>query len=53
MSGGSMDYLYSAGSGTTGVVALKLGRSFLGLELNPTYCEMARKRIGAVMPLFA
>ena len=41
------------GSGTVGVVALKLGRSFLGLELQPTYCEMAKRRIGEVMPLFA
>ena len=40
------------GSGTSGVVALKLGRSFVGLELQPDYVAMARKRIGAVMPLF-
>lgn len=40
------------GSGTTGVVALKLGRSFIGLELNPEYVTMARRRIGNVMPLF-
>ena len=40
-----------AGSGTVGVVALRYGRRFLGLELNPTYCEMARRRIAG--PLFA
>jgi DNA modification methylase len=34
-----------AGSGTTGVVALQLGRSFVGIELNPEYVEMARRRI--------
>jgi DNA modification methylase len=34
-----------AGSGTTGVVSLQHGRSFLGIELNPAYVEMARKRI--------
>jgi DNA modification methylase len=34
------------GSGTTGVVALENGREFVGCELNPTYAEMARKRIG-------
>ncbi len=34
-----------AGSGTTGVVASMLGRSFVGIELNPTYAEMARRRI--------
>lgn len=33
------------GSGTTGAVACRLGRSFLGIELNPAYAEMARKRI--------
>jgi DNA modification methylase len=40
-----------SGSGTTGVVARKLGRHFIGLELNPSYVEMARRRIGGVMPL--
>ena len=42
-----------AGSGTTGAVALKLGRRFVGIELNPAYAEMARQRIDAVAPLFA
>jgi DNA modification methylase len=42
-----------AGSGTTGVVALKNGRSFVGIELNPDYAEMARRRIGSVSPLFS
>ena len=41
------------GSGTTGVVALRLGRSFVGIELNQTYRELARTRIGAAMPLLA
>jgi DNA modification methylase len=40
-----------AGSGTVGVVALRHGRRFLGLELNPTYVNMARRRIAG--PLFA
>jgi len=40
------------GSGTTGEAALKLGRNFTGIELNPEYCEMARGRISGVMPLF-
>ena len=30
------------GTGTTGEVALKLGRSFIGIDLYPSYCEMAR-----------
>ena len=34
-----------AGSGTTGVTAVRLGRRFLGWEMNPTYADMARKRI--------
>ncbi|KKL44953.1 hypothetical protein LCGC14_2360520, partial [marine sediment metagenome] len=32
------------GSGTTGVVAAKLGRKAILVELNPEYAEMARKR---------
>lgn len=34
------------GSGTTGCVALLHGRDFTGIELNPEYAAMARKRIG-------
>lgn len=34
-----------AGSGTTGVVAKRLGRKFLGIEINPEYQSMATKRI--------
>ena len=41
------------GSGTTGQVAIRLGRSFIGIELNPTYAELARKRISGAAPLFA
>jgi DNA modification methylase len=33
------------GSGTTGVVALAHGRRYVGLDLNPEYLEMAKKRI--------
>lgn len=33
------------GSGTTGIVARRLGRAFLGIELNPEYVAMARRRI--------
>jgi len=34
-----------AGSGTTGVAAIRLGRRFLGWEMNPAYVEIARKRL--------
>ena len=40
-----------AGSGTVGVVATRKGRSFIGLELKPEYCEMARARIRDDAPL--
>ena len=33
------------GSGTTAVVAKKLGRSFLGVELDPEYCSWAEQRV--------
>jgi len=34
------------GSGTTLLVARRLGRSGIGIELNPDYCAMASRRIG-------
>ena len=34
------------GSGTTGAVAKRLGREYIGIELNPKYCEKAAERIG-------
>lgn len=33
------------GSGTTGLVALRERRRFLGIELNPTYLKIAEKRL--------
>lgn len=33
------------GSGTTAVVAKKFNRDFIGIELNPKYAEMARRRL--------
>jgi DNA modification methylase len=41
------------GSGTTGQVAIQCGRSFIGIELNPAYAELARTRIGGAAPLFS
>jgi len=40
-----------AGAGTTGVVALRHDRGFIGIELNPEYAEMARNRIRDDAPL--
>lgn len=40
-----------AGSGTTGMVALRHGRSFIGCELNPEYAQLARHRIVDDAPL--
>ena len=33
------------GSGTTGIVAGRLGRRFLGIDCQSEYCDLARKRI--------
>lgn len=43
------------GSGTTGKMAVKYGRDFIGIEIAPDYLEIARKRIDRVLaqpPLF-
>lgn len=42
-----------SGSGTTGLVALKQGRSYIGCELNPEYVAMSERRLAAAAPLFA
>ena len=41
------------GSGTTGAVAKRLGRSFIGVERDRTYAAAALRRIAAVEPLAA
>ena len=33
------------GSGTTGISALKQGKKFIGIELNPKYIEISKKRL--------
>jgi len=42
-----------SGAGTTGVVAEKLDRKYIGIELNPQYTKLAEDRIYNVQPLFA
>lgn len=37
------------GSGTTGVAATRLGRRFVGIELEPTYFEIACRRISEAL----
>ena len=37
-----------SGSCRAGIVAKRLGRSFIGIDANPDYCEMGRRAIAAV-----
>src|SRR5580693_8053313 len=39
------------GTGTTGSVAKRLGRRFIGIEQNPGYVSLARSRIDQVVPI--
>lgn len=39
-----------AGAFTTGVVASSLGRSFVGIEINPDFAELGRARMAATQP---
>ena len=41
-----------SGAGTTALVANRLGRDAIGIELNKEYAEMAKKRIHSSDPLF-
>ena len=41
------------GAGTTGLVADRLQRNCIGIELNPAYAEIARRRIHGESPLLA
>jgi DNA modification methylase len=41
-----------AGSGTTGMVALELGRRAILIELNPDYIELIRERTNVTPSLF-
>jgi site-specific DNA-methyltransferase (adenine-specific) len=37
------------GSGTTGIAAVQLGRGFIGIEIEPKYFDVARKRISEAL----
>lgn len=39
------------GSGTTGVASIKTGRRFIGIEIDPTYADIARRRIREAEPV--
>jgi DNA modification methylase len=41
------------GAGTTGLVAMEHGRNCIGIELNPAYIDIARKRLGLPIGAFA
>jgi DNA modification methylase len=41
-----------SGSGTTGEVALKLGRNYVGCEINPDYAQLSEKRISEAIGMF-
>lgn len=41
------------GAGTTGLVANRAGRNCIGIELNGTYVDIARKRLGLPCGVFA
>ena len=45
---GGLVYDPFMGSGTTAYVAKKLGRHFLGSELNPAYIEIANRRVNSI-----
>lgn len=38
------------GSGTTGAVAKKMRRKFIGIEIEPEYCKYAEERISKIVP---
>jgi len=41
------------GSGTTAVACKELGRNYIGIEISPEYCEIARRRVNTTPePLF-
>ncbi len=41
-----------SGSQRTGINALRLGLDYIGIELNPSYCDMGRRLLQSDSPLF-
>ena len=39
------------GAGTTGLVAQSNNRKWIGIELNPDYADIARRRLGIPVPV--
>jgi len=39
-----------SGAGTTGVAAIRLGRQYIGIDINPEYLDLAHKRLGRTQP---
>lgn len=40
-----------SGTGTTAVVAKKLGRKFIGIEVDPNYASFSKQRLTAIQPI--
>ncbi len=40
------------GSGTSAIAAMNNDRQYIGIEISPDYCEMAKQRISNYQPLF-
>lgn len=41
------------GSGTTALAAKRLNRNFIGIDISPEYCKMARTRLDGELDFFA
>lgn len=50
---GNLIYDPFMGSGTTGVVSLKLNRNWIGSEITEEYCKIANQRIQSAVGLFS
>jgi len=37
------------GSGTTAIAAKNLGRHYIGIDINPEYVSMSKKRLGSLI----